>query len=222
MTNRSVRRVALYARVSTRDHDQNPETQLQDLRELSSSRGWEIVGEHVDHASAGDFTQQTSWLGLLKNAMRHRFDAVLVWRLDRAFRDLLHGALDLQQLQAAGVGFVSMQEEFIDTTTPSGRFMFEITVAWAALERGVTRDRIRAGLRRARREGKWIGRPRFPVDVELVVRLRASGMTWAEISRAHPPVELNGRKRRPGRSTVRRAWLHRSGESEYQIDPLID
>ena len=84
-------RVGLYARVSTADKDQNPETQLLPLREFVAAQGWTVAGEYVDHASATDQRVREAWRRLLDDAARRRVDLVLVWRLDRAFRSVHEG-----------------------------------------------------------------------------------------------------------------------------------
>ena len=201
-----VRRVALYARVSTVDKNQNPETQLQELRELAEARGWEVVREYVDHAPAGDRRNRVQWSQLLDDAARRRFDAILVWALDRAFRSTLDGALILESLESYRVAFVSRQEPFIDTTTPIGKFIFSITVAWAELERGIISERVQAGMRRAQREGRQIGRPTVTVDLELIHRMRSEKRSWNEIMQAHPAVNVKGKRQKPSRTTIRRAW----------------
>lgn len=159
-------RVALYARVSTRDKDQNPETHLRQLREHIPA-GAAIVGEYVDRASADDLRGRRRWRELLDLARRRRVDLVLVWRLDRAFRSVLDGASTLERLRGYGCGLRSLQEPWIDTTTPMGEALYHITIAWAQLERRTLIERTRADMERARAEGKRIGRPRRrPLDAD--------------------------------------------------------
>jgi DNA invertase Pin-like site-specific DNA recombinase len=157
-------RVAVYARVSTDDKDQNPETQLRPLREHLAGLGHSAevvpVGEFVDLAGADDFRRRRAWRQLLELAQRRRVDLVVVWKLDRAFRSVLDGATTLQTLRAAGCGIRSLQEPWIDTTTPIGEAMYHITLAWAQLEKRQLAERVRAGMARARAEGKSVGRPR--------------------------------------------------------------
>ena len=157
-------KAALYARVSTSDRDQNPETQLLALRDFVKAQGWAACREYVDHAPATDLLHRTAWQALLSDASRRKFDVVLVWRIDRAFRSVLDGASTLAHLRAWGVALRSVSESFIDTTSPFGEALFHISVAWAGLERGILSERTRAGLDRARREGKHIGRPKGRKD----------------------------------------------------------
>jgi DNA invertase Pin-like site-specific DNA recombinase len=154
-------RVALYARVSTKDKDQNPETQLRQLRDHAADLdGAVLVGEFVDRASADDLRGRRRWRELLELAQHRQVNLIIVWRLDRAFRSVLDGATALGNLRSWGCGLRSLQEPWIDTTTPIGEAMFHITIAWAGLEKRTLSERTRAGMERAREEGKQMGRPR--------------------------------------------------------------
>ena len=155
----AIRRVALYARVSTRDKDQDPELQLVPLREYVAARGWEVV-EYVDHAPAGDLAHRTAWRQLLADAARRRFDLLMVWKLDRAFRSTLHALSTLQELEHRSVGFASLTQPELDTTSPTGRLVFTILAAVAETERSLIADRVREGMRLAASRGAKIGRPR--------------------------------------------------------------
>ena len=152
-------RIALYARVSTVDKDQDPETQLVYLREFVESQGWDTHREYVDYASAVDLVKRTAWKDLLDDASKRRFDLLIVWRMDRAFRSVLDAATTLERLRGWRVGLRSYSEPWLDTTSPFGEALYYITVAYAQLERGIMSERIRAGMERARRQGKRIGRP---------------------------------------------------------------
>ena len=152
-------RVGLYARVSTLDKDQDPETQLVALREFVRAQGWEIFREYVDHAPARDLTNRTAWRELLDDAARKRFKTVVVFRLDRAFRSVkdMHDTLATWEL--LGIAFKSVREQF-DTGTAVGRLLLNLLAAVAEFELEMIRERVRAGMDRARRQGKRIGRPR--------------------------------------------------------------
>jgi len=166
-------KVALYARVSTRDKDQNPDTQLLPLREYSQGQGWQVVEEYVDMASALDLRGRTAWRELLKDASRRKFDVLLVFRMDRAFRSVRDAASTLERLRAWGVGLRSYCEPYLDTTSPFGEALYYITCAYAQLERGILAQRVKAGMERARAEGKHVGRPRGSRDRrKRVVRRR--------------------------------------------------
>mgnify|MGYP001575113827 CR=1 FL=1 len=151
-------RVALYARVSTRDKDQDPELQLEAMREYVRARGWEAA-EYVDTAAAGDLAHRSAWARLLADVARRRIDLVLVWKLDRAFRSTLHALATLRDFEHAGVGFSALTQPELDTTSAAGRLVFTILAAVAEMERELIADRVREGMRHAARRGARIGRP---------------------------------------------------------------
>ena len=153
-------KVCLYARVSTSDRDQDPLTQLLPLREFVKAQAWEMFNEYIDYAPATDITHRTAWKDLLEDASRRKFDTLLVWRMDRAFRSVLDAATTLERLRIWGVGLRSYSEPWLDTTSPFGEALYYITVAYAQLERGILRERVKAGMERARAQGHQIGRPR--------------------------------------------------------------
>ena len=150
-------RVALYARVSTRDKDQDPELQLHPLREYAAARGWRPT-EYVDRAPAGDLAGRTAWARLLADVRRRRVDLVLAWKLDRPFRSTLHCLSTLQDWDHQGVGFACLTQE-IDTTSPTGRLLLTLLAAVAEFERGLIRERVKEGMTNAKRKGAKIGRP---------------------------------------------------------------
>ena len=211
MTHSGARSAALYARVSTEDKVQDPQTQVHALEGHCERRGWTIVGDpYVDYASAKDLARREAWRLLMKDAARGEFDIVLVYRLDRAFRSVRDGVLALDQLKHWGVGFVSVEEPYIDTTSPMGELMFTISAAWAQLEGEIIGQRVRAGIERARAQGIKLGRPSVPVDVEYVVRQRAAGVSWALIHRGHPVMKVDsGHRKKPSVTTIRNAYRTR-------------
>jgi DNA invertase Pin-like site-specific DNA recombinase len=154
-------RVGLYARVSTADRDQDPETQLLPLREFVTVQGWQAVGEFVDHARATDLRGRAAWRRLLDEAARRKLDAILVWKLDRAFRSVAHMAQTVEQLRRWGVGLRSYSEPWLDTSgaSPAGDLMLNILASFAQFERALIAERVRAGMARARKQGKHVGRP---------------------------------------------------------------
>ncbi len=151
-------RVATYGRVSTADKDQNPKTQLV-LREFVIDQGWTATGEYVDRAPATDLRGRTAWKQLLEDASKRKVDLVLLWRLDRGFRSVLDAAPTLERFRTWGVGLRSYTEPWLNTTSPFGEALYYITAAYAQLERGILAERVRAGMARARRQGKKLGRP---------------------------------------------------------------
>ncbi len=153
------RRVAVYLRVSTDDKGQTVETQRLPLQEFCAAQGWAAITEYSDEASALDLRGRKAWRQLLHDAAKRKVDLILVWRLDRAFRSVLDAAQTLERLRAWGVGLRSYQEPWLDTTSPFGEVLYYITVAYAQLERSILAERTKAGMERARRGGKHIGRP---------------------------------------------------------------
>lgn len=153
-------RVGIYARVSTSDKDQNPETQLLPLREFCAAQGWTIIGEFVDSASAIDLKARVQWRDLLDRASKRRIDLILLWRVDRGFRSVLDAATTLERLRAWGVGLRSYGEPWLDTTSAFGEALYYITAAYAQLERSIIATRVKAGMERAKKQGKLLGRPR--------------------------------------------------------------
>jgi len=169
-------KVALYARVSTDDKEQNPETQLYALRNFCKDAGWEIHQEYVDRARAKDYKHREAWQQLQKDARQHKFKAVLVFRLDRAFRSVKECVNLVEDWYDRGIRFKSVAEDVIDTTTAQGRFILQIMAAIAELESSIIGDRVAAGMARARAEGKPIGRKLLGVSViTLYDALRDSG-----------------------------------------------
>jgi DNA invertase Pin-like site-specific DNA recombinase len=152
-------KIAVYARVNTADKEQDPDTQLFTLRDYCAARGWQITSEYVDKASASDLGHRVQWRRLVDDAAKRRFNAVLVFKLDRAFRSVRHMHATLEAWELVGVSFLSQREGF-DTTTPLGRLLMNLLAAIAEFELELIRDRVKAGMDRARRQGKRIGRPR--------------------------------------------------------------
>ena len=151
-------RVGLYARVSTRDKDQDVELQLAPMRAYAAARGWTVV-EYVDHAAAADMRGRRAWARLMEDARHRRVDHVLAWKLDRGFRSVLHCLRTLEDLEHHGVGFSCLTQDGIDTTSASGRLMLTILAAVAEFERGLIAERVKEGMANARRKGARLGRP---------------------------------------------------------------
>jgi DNA invertase Pin-like site-specific DNA recombinase len=177
----NARRVALYARVSTKNNGQDPETQLIALREYAGHRGLIITDEYVDVGISGAKDRRPELDRLMSDARRRRFDVVLVARFDRFARSTRHLILALEEFQSLDVDFISLSES-IDTSTPMGKMIFTVISAVAELERSLIRERVMMGLERAKRQGKELGRPRLLVDREKVASLRARGLSLREIA----------------------------------------
>src|ERR1700760_3127578 len=176
-----MKRAVLYARVST--GDQHPETQVHDLRAMAAQRGYQVQHEYRDVIS-GAKARRPGLDQLLADARKHRFDTVLVWAFDRLARSVRHFLEILDELNHLQIEFVSFREN-IDTGGPLGRAMLVIVGAIAELERALIVERVRTGRRRARLEGRHIGRRPLEIDRTGVVRDRASGMSLAEVAKAH-------------------------------------
>jgi DNA invertase Pin-like site-specific DNA recombinase len=173
------KRVALYARVSTPNGQQDPEMQLRELREHAEHRSLIIIGEYVDRMT-GSKDSRPALNRLMSDAQRRKFDAVLVWKLDRFGRSLRHLVNALAELEALGLTFISLRDN-LDLSTPSGRVFFQIIGAMAEFERALIQERVRAGLRNARAKGRRLGRPRVIVDAFRIASLRAQGRSWSQI-----------------------------------------
>jgi DNA invertase Pin-like site-specific DNA recombinase len=174
-------RVALYARVSTKNNGQDPETQLIALREFAGARGFHIAGEYVDVGISGAKDRRPELDRLMADARCRKIDAVLVARFDRFARSTKHLVLALEEFSALGIDFISLNES-VDTSTPMGKMVFTVIGAVAELERSLIRERVVMGLERAKRQGKRLGRPRTLVDREKLTHLRATGLSLRQIA----------------------------------------
>jgi len=176
--------VGIYARVSTAN-GQNSEMQLAELREFAVKRGWQIAGEYVDKGISGSKERRPQLDRLMADAHQRKFDAVLVWKLDRYARSLKHLVVALAELEALGVAFVSLRDN-LDLSTPSGRLMFQIIGAMAEFERELIRERVKAGLVHARAKGKKLGRPTInrkrDKDAQAIREMRDAGDSYQEIA----------------------------------------
>jgi DNA invertase Pin-like site-specific DNA recombinase len=169
-----MKRAAVYVRVST--DKQTIENQLRELRQIAERRGWEVVHEYHDAGISGAKSREArpGLDEMLKDAQRRRFDVVMVWAIDRLGRSLIDLLGTIQNLETCGVDLY-LDQQSIDTTTPAGRLMFQITGAFAEFERSIIRQRVRAGLKRAVEGGKQLGRPKIdiPVEKRIQAQLRA-------------------------------------------------
>jgi DNA invertase Pin-like site-specific DNA recombinase len=176
-----VKRAALYLRVSSLD--QHPETQLLDLESMAAQRGYEVVSQYTDRIS-GVKARRPGLDELMRDARRGRFDVVLVWASDRIARSVKHFLEVLDELNRLNIEFVSFREQ-IDTGGPLGRAIVIIIGAIAELERNLIIERVRAGMRRAKLEGRHIGRRPLDLNREAILRDRQRGQSLGQIARLH-------------------------------------
>lgn len=180
---RQIGRAALYMRVST--DEQTVENQRSALVATCEQRGWEVVQVYTDNGISGakGRDKRPGLDGLLRDAMRGRFDVVLAWSMDRLGRSLVDLLDTLGELEAANVALV-LHQQAIDTTTPAGRMFFQVTGAFAEFERAMIRSRVKAGLERARARGTILGRPRVKRAVETAIQARlAAGDGMLKVAR---------------------------------------
>lgn len=176
------KRVAIYCRVSTH-LGQQPDMQLNPLREYCKAREWSIVGEYIDIGQSGAKDRRPELDRLLDDARKRKIDCITVWKLDRWGRSLKHLINSLSELQGLGVSFVSYQEN-IDLSTPSGKMMFHIIGAMAEFERELIRERVKAGIQNARKKGIKVGRKAIPPIVgEKIKELRGEGLSIRAIAK---------------------------------------
>jgi len=177
-----MKRAALYCRVST--VDQHPETQLLDLRQFAAQRGLQIVETYTDHGVSGTKARRPALDKVMEDARRHRFDVLIVWSCERLARSTKHLLQVLDELNGFGIQFVS-QREAIDTDGALGRAIIVIVSAIAELERSLIVERVRAGMRRAKLEGRRIGRAPLQVNRALLLRDRARGLSLNQLAGTH-------------------------------------
>jgi DNA invertase Pin-like site-specific DNA recombinase len=176
-----MKRAAIYLRVSS--IDQHPETQFHDLEVMAQQRGLEIVQRYTDRIT-GTRARRPGLDEMMADARRHRFDVLLVWASDRLARSVRHFLEVLDELNHQGVEFISFREQ-LDTSGPLGRAVVVIIGAIAELERSLIVERVRAGMRRAKLEGRHIGRRPLNLDRAAVLRDRQRGLSLTEVAKAH-------------------------------------
>jgi DNA invertase Pin-like site-specific DNA recombinase len=173
---------AIYVRVST--PDQHVESQLYDLRELAAQRGFEVVHEYEDRGVCGKKARRPGLDLLMADARRKKFSVVLVAAFDRIARSTRNFLQVIDELDSMGIEFISRREN-VDTSGPMGRLFVTIISAIAELERSLVVDRVKSGMRRAKLEGRQIGRSRLDVNREQVVLDRHSGLSLTQVAKRH-------------------------------------
>ncbi len=175
-------KTVLYARVST--SDQNCEMQLRELREYIERRGWQSVGEYVDAGFSGAKASRPALDRLMAAAARREFDCVLVWKIDRFGRSVLHLSQQLAALTSYGVRFMAVSQAIdTDASNPASRLLLTILAGVAEFEREIIRERTLSGIRAAKAEGKALGRPKRVFRRDEVGRMREDGLSWRAIAK---------------------------------------
>jgi len=179
-------KAAIYARVSTSDLRQETENQLIQLRQFAASQGWQIEIEYIDRET-GSRSDRSEFTRMFSDAARRRFDMVLVWALDRLTREGVAETFEyIKRLKTHGVQFVSFTEEHFRTTGPAGELMIAVAAWIAKQERIRIKERVRAGMERAKvtgtRSGQPIGRPKVIFRRDEVQQLREDGLSWSQIA----------------------------------------
>jgi DNA invertase Pin-like site-specific DNA recombinase len=194
-------RVALYARVSRSDKEQDPENQLLKLRQYAISRGWEIYATYQDYAS-GASPSRPALDKMIKEGRARHYDTVLIVRLDRLARSVKQLLTILEELDHDGIALVCSDQE-IDTKSPAGKLLFTVLGAVAELELELIRERTKDGLARARAQGKRIGRPPNHTKDDEIEVLRSQGLSLRQIG------ELVGLSHQGVKQRLRRARLQK-------------
>jgi DNA invertase Pin-like site-specific DNA recombinase len=175
-------RAGLYARVSSEDRGQDPETQLRPLREYAKRRGFKVAGEYVDYAS-GTTETRPQYQSLLETVRKRGLDVVLVWRYDRFARSTRALVNALGEFKARGVAFISYQEN-VDTTTPQDELVFGMMANLAQFESALIGERVKAGMARAKAQGKRTSRPPIPEKTRRkIAELHAQGVSIKRIAK---------------------------------------
>jgi DNA invertase Pin-like site-specific DNA recombinase len=178
-----VRKVAIYTRVSTLD--QTIDNQLIELRDHCSKIGWEVVKEYADEGLSGTLSREKrpALNALIKDAYRKRFDSVVCWDISRIGRSMKELILFLSDMKDRGIGICSVRQGF-DTSTSMGEIMFQFVGILSSWEREIIKERTLAGLERARREGKTLGRRKVTDDrmTATIIELRDDKKSTREIA----------------------------------------
>ena len=173
-------KTAIYARVST--DEQTTDNQVLKLKQVADRNGWKVEAIYADPIS-GAKSKRPELDKLMKAIMRKEIDMVMVWSVDRLGRSLQHLTTLLSDIHSKGINLY-LHQQGIDTTTPSGKMMFQMCGVFAEFERSMIRERVMAGLDRARSQGKRLGRPPIPpITVDKIKRLRGEGLSLRKIAK---------------------------------------
>ncbi len=178
-----MKRVAIYGRVSTKTQD--TENQLRELRKVARHHGWKVTHKYIDHGISGSKgrDQRPQFDEMLKAVVRKEFDVIMAWSVDRLGRSLQHLLGFLDEIHAKGV-HLYLHQQGVDTTTPAGKALFQMTGVFAEFERAMIQERVKAGLERAKAQGKVLGRPKVSKTVERkILKARKQGKGMLRIAR---------------------------------------
>jgi len=199
-----MKKAAIYVRVST--PDQRVESQLYDLRELASQRGFEVVAEYREEGISGTKARRPGLDLLMSGARKKKFSVVLVAAFDRIARSTRNFLQIIDELDSMQIEFISRREQ-IDTSGPMGRLFMTLISSIGELESDLIRERVKSGMRRARLEGRQIGRARLDINREQVVQDRRTGMSLTTVAKLHSV----------SRATVCRLMKEANGDSTFAI-----
>jgi DNA invertase Pin-like site-specific DNA recombinase len=174
-----MKKTGIYVRVSTKD--QSVDMQLHDLERYSKERGLSVFKVYKDSGISGTKETRPALSELMNDAKKRKFDVVLVWRFDRFARSTKHLVTALYEFRNLGIDFISYQEN-IDTSSPLGEAIFTIISAMSKLERDIIAERVKGGLRKARANGKRLGRPNSDVDINKIIECKEQGKSIREIA----------------------------------------
>ena len=176
-----MKRAVLYLRVSK--HDQTIENQRIELERVAKAKGWKVIATFKDEGMSGAFGREVraQYDSMLKQGVQAKFDVVLAWDVSRLSRSLVDLVTTLDELHACGIDLY-LHQQAIDTTTPAGKAMFQMCGVFAEFERGILSERVKAGLNRAREEGKILGRPLKVANIKKILEDRSNGKTIRAIA----------------------------------------
>ena len=176
-----MKRAVLYLRVSK--NEQTIENQRIELERVAAAKGWKIIATFKDEGISGAFGREVraQYDAMLKQGVQAKFDVVLAWDVSRLSRSLVELVQTLDELHACGIDLY-LHQQAIDTTTPAGKAMFQMCGVFAEFERGILSERVKAGLNRAREEGKHLGRPIKLANIKSILEDRKKGKTIRAIA----------------------------------------
>ncbi len=179
-----MKRAVLYLRVSKQE--QTVENQRAELERVAAARGWRIVGVFKDEGISGTFGREVraQYDAMLKQGVQAKYDVVLAWDVTRLSRSLSDLVATLDELHACGIDLY-LHQQAVDTTTPAGKALFQMCGVFAEFERGMLSERVKAGLIRAKEEGKVLGRPLKVANIKAILQARDQGKTIRQIAAEH-------------------------------------